>query len=400
MIPPIHGNTNSVNRRDFSVYTAYSKWFGLDSTDSNPENVTFRRYDRHAPWGILQGPDCKRSVPKISENGRKINESLISLRVHQLLEFRPSFQRPPHFLRSFSNSRHKYSMSENIQDDMEWDDYNPEVQPDPEDDRPGPGDDPAVQNLEPKLLALFDERPDAVFYESQLAVLFERDFFHWVTVRALRELREGGKIGTSLEELMPNTPIRFYFNRRNRYWKRKAEEVRRLVLLFSDQAFTRSLGVQGELLVDAGLPRVGFQPMDDTVQSWEGLTWSETNHDLDRVFRRDGINYGAEIKNRLGYIPKDEFEIKLRMCAALNLVPLFIARMMPRTYIEEVRQAGGFSLIMKYQFYPLSHRALAVSVRNELGLPVDCPTRLEDSTLQRFLTWHEGKLRRIQRTTS
>jgi hypothetical protein len=70
--------------------------------------------------------------------------------------------------------------------------------------------------------------------------------------------------------------------------------------------------------------------------------------------------------------------------------------MMPKTYIEEVRQAGGFSLIMKYQFYPISHRALADRVRNELELPVDCPTRLQDSTLQRFLTWHQAKLRRLE----
>jgi hypothetical protein len=291
-------------------------------------------------------------------------------------------------------------MSRNVQDDMEWDGYEPEQRIDPEDDRPGPSDDPAVQDLEPRLLTLFDEHPEAVFYESQLAVHFESKFFHWVTVRALKELRGSGKVGTSLEELTPNTPIRFYFNRRNRYWKRRAEELRKLVLLFSNQAFTRSLGVQGELLVDAGLPRVGFQPMADTVREWEGRSWLATNHDLDRVFQRDGINYGAEIKNRLGYIPQDEFAIKLKMCAALNLVPLFIARMMPKTYIEEVRQAGGFSLIMKHQFYPMSHRALAVRVKSELGLPVDCPARLQDSTLQRFLTWHEGKARRMSRATS
>jgi len=78
------------------------------------------------------------------------------------------------------------------------------------------------------------------------------------------------------------------------------------------------------------------------------------------------------------------------MCAALDLVPLFIARMMPRTYIEQVRQAGGFSLIMKHQFYPMSHRALAIRVKAELGLPV---------TLQRFLKWHEAKLKRIESTS-
>jgi hypothetical protein len=271
---------------------------------------------------------------------------------------------------------------------MSWeDDYHHEHEFG-EEDRPGPGDDPAVQAIEPQLVELLDSNPETVFYETQLAVRFEKRFFHWVTSRALIDLRESARIGSSLGELRPGVPLRFYFNRRCRYWKRRAAELRQLVLSFSDQPFARALGVQGELLIDAGLPRVGFQPMGHTVRSWNGIDWTETGHDLDRVFQRDGLYYGAEIKNRLSYIPQKEFEAKLRMCEALNLVPLFIARMMPKTYIEQVRKSGGFSLIMGYQFYPLSHRELASRVQRELGLPVDCPARLQDSTLQRFLNWH------------
>lgn len=278
---------------------------------------------------------------------------------------------------------------------MSWDDY-PDFEANVENKNPNPGDDPAVQALEPQLLDFFEQHDDRVFYESQLAVLFEKNFFHWVTVRALKELRLANKIGNSLEHLTPTTPIRFYFHKRNRYWKRKAKEVRNLVLRFSDQTFTNALGNQGELLIDAGLPRIRFEPRADTVREWQGNRWTKTNHDLDRVFHRDGINYGVEIKNRLGYIPKVEFDAKLDMCRALNLTPLFVARMMPKTYIEQVRQAGGFSLVMKYQFYPISHRDLAARVKNDLDLPVDCPIRLQDSTLQRLLNWHEAKLNRLQ----
>ena len=122
---------------------------------------------------------------------------------------------------------------------MSWDDpenYEPELD---EDHRPGPEDDPSVQELQPQLLALFDADPEQVFYESQLAVQFEDRYFHWVTTRALKDLRVSGRVGSELQELSPNTPLRFYFHRRNRYWKRRAEEVRKLVRLFSDQ------GLQG-----------------------------------------------------------------------------------------------------------------------------------------------------------
>jgi hypothetical protein len=286
------------------------------------------------------------------------------------------------------------------EDDMNWDDPDPYQPEHYEDHRPGPEDDPAVQELEPKLVAYFEAHPEKVYYESQLAVHFEKDYFHWVTVRALKDLRESGKIGSELQELTPKIPLRFYFHNRNRYWKRRAGDIRKLVRQFSDQAFTSALGVQGELLIDSGLPRVGFQPMGQNVRSWLGRTWPTTGHDLDRVFVRDGIAYGAEIKNRLGYIPQQEFIAKLQMCRALELTPLFIARMMPKTYIEDVRRAGGFSLLMKYQFYPVSHRALALKVRSELELPVDCPVRLQDTTLLRFLRWHEQKLQRQTRESS
>ncbi|MGB6130210.1 MAG: hypothetical protein WCC14_06175 [Acidobacteriaceae bacterium] len=272
---------------------------------------------------------------------------------------------------------------------MNWEDEDEVEQPEGE---PGPADDPAVQEIEPLLLEMFDQQPEAVFFEGQLAIRFEDRFFHWVTVRALKELREAGRVGSELQKLTQETHLRFYFNRRNRYWRRRAVEVRKLVLLYSDPAFTPVLGAQGELLVDAGLPRFGFMPVAEEVRAWQGKRWDQSGHDLDRIFVRDGIYYGVEIKNRLSYIDRNEFRSKLAMCHVLGLRPLFVARMMPRTYINEVRRWGGYSMIMKFQFYPVSHRELALRVRSELGLPVDCPRRLQDSTLQRFLSWHERHL--------
>lgn len=270
---------------------------------------------------------------------------------------------------------------------MSWSDF--EYEPEPEEaPGPGPEDDPAVQEIEPIILALFDANPEQVYYATQLWIYFEAKFFHWVTDRALKALRLSGRIGTHFEEAPGGPKLRYYFHRRFRYWKRQATEIRRLVTQFSDATFTGALGHQGEMLIDAGLPRFGFLPMAHTVRSWNGKTWTKTNNDLDRIFVRDGIAYGLEIKNRLGYIEHDLLEIKLEMCAYLQVVPMFVARMMPKTYINEVALANGFCLIMGRQFYPLGYRALAIEVQQRLGLPVDTPIRLEDRTVQRLLNWH------------
>jgi hypothetical protein len=254
--------------------------------------------------------------------------------------------------------------------------------------RPAAEDDPKVQEIEPLLLALFEEEREAVYYETQVAILFERRFFHWVTGRALRALAEAGRLGSHLEQLPNGTRLRYYFHRSNRYWRRRATRIRSLVEEFSAPAVTSAVGETGEALVDAGLPRRGFLPMAENVKKWNGKIWTETNHDLDRVFTKDGIAYGLEIKNRLGYIDRDEFQIKLRMCQFFGIRPLFVARMMPETYMRDVRQADGFNWIMGRQFYPLGYEDLARRMEAELKLPTGAPRRLEDGTLERFHAWH------------
>jgi hypothetical protein len=241
----------------------------------------------------------------------------------------------------------------------------------------------------------FEEHPQDVYCETQLCVFFEDKFFHWVTSRALKGMRQDGEIGSELQEHPPQVTLRFYFHRRNRYWKRRAAEIRKLVQTFSEQSFTESLGLQGESMIDAGLPRVGFLPTAVDVRSWQGRAWTQTGHDLDRVFTKDGLHYGTEIKNKLGYIDQVEFRAKLAMCNTLGLIALFVARMMPKTYIKDVTDAGGFVLLMKYQFYPYAHRIFARTIAEELSLPVDCPARLNQSTLDRFLNWHLRKLERL-----
>lgn len=243
------------------------------------------------------------------------------------------------------------------------------------------------------LMRLFENEPDSVFYQRQLQVMFERKYFHWITVRALLELVGDGVLAHEVSQL-PGTAlgiITFYRAVKNRYWKRAADEIIKLVSRFSEPAFTYSLGAHGEMMFDAALPTGGFMPKGLKVRSYNGVAWTETKHDLDRVFERDGIGYGAEIKNTLGYIDKEELEIKVRMCKHLGLVPLFIVRAAPKSYVFEVAEAGGFTLIFKYQLYPHGQKPFADEVKARLRLPTDSPARIEAGTVKRLLDWHLRK---------
>lgn len=110
-----------------------------------------------------------------------------------------------------------------------------------------------------------------------------------------------------------------------------------------------------------GFGRFGFLQRGRNAAEYQGKRWTETARNLDFLFERDGQVYGIEVKNTLPCIHDAESSTKLRLCAEIGVVPVFVVRMMPKIWIQDVASRGGFTLVSKYHLYPLSHRALAPS---------------------------------------
>lgn len=237
----------------------------------------------------------------------------------------------------------------------------------------------------------FQDGSEDVYYGRQLEVLLEDTFFHWITKKALNELAEERMITRSEEETGQFT-AHFYAPRRYRYPRRKIAETVALITAFSHHEFGKALGHTGETLMDVAFATIGFRLRARNVKEVDGRRWTSTGHDLDRLVERDGIRYGVEIKNQLGYIDKDEFDAKLAMCQFLGIRPFFVARAMPKSYIYEIVQRGGFALVLKNQHYPLLANDLMKRVQDRLSLPVAIITALPDTTLRRFESWHERQL--------
>jgi hypothetical protein len=226
-----------------------------------------------------------------------------------------------------------------------------------------------------------------VYYQRQLQVLAENQYFHWITVAALAQLVARGAIGSATEPFKASV-IRYYWTLGHRDRKRQTKEIRNLIERIAEPDFARGVGRHGETMIDAALPRIRMIPVARETREFKGAKWGKTAHDLDRIFELDGVAYGLEIKNQLQYIDKGEFDVKLAMCRALGIKPLFVMRMLPKAYSWEIVRQGGYALIMKYQLYPHGAEALAKQVRDTLGLPVDSPPMIHETTLNRFLTWH------------
>jgi hypothetical protein len=253
---------------------------------------------------------------------------------------------------------------------------------------------PDLKELEARkeLAEFLDKNRKKVFYSRRLEVMYEDKYFHWVTNRALASLINDGLIKFELRKLKYGGSIKLLWHRSYRYYKTSAKNIVNLVEEYSTPSMTEAIGYQGESLVAGGFARFQFVMEGQNTRKFQGKEWNETEHDLDYMFGRDSLYYGVEVKNTLGYIDYEEFKIKIRLCEHLGVRPVFVVRMMPRVWIEELREKGGFTLVLKYQFYPLNSRELANRVRNELGLPVDTPKALEDGTMQRFVKWHEKNL--------
>ncbi len=264
-------------------------------------------------------------------------------------------------------------------DDFYYDDFEP----------PAYERDKKIDEAKSFVLEFFKTNNKQVFYIKQLEVIFEKKFFHWITSRALGELVGEGYLGmVEMPLSVEGTRVKFLFDRKNRYYKREIKKSIGVIREYSDHAIARACGEQADVLFFNALVRKGFASHGEDVNEYKGKKWQATNHNLDFIIEKDSIVYGCEVKNTFAYIERDEFSIKLRICDFLGIKPLFIMRGSPKTYNFEVIQKGGYVMIFEKQIYPFGHEKLVERIIEVLGMPVDCPRKIPDGIIERFIRWH------------
>lgn len=271
-----------------------------------------------------------------------------------------------------------------MSDEYDFDEPEPERAPDPQ-----------LVLARDAVRTFFASNPTQVFYSRQVEVRLEDRFFHWITNRAIRELVADGEIKGDTFQLRSGGEIHLLWNRSFRYYRRSAKRVLQLVEAYSANDFARLLGYQGEMLVIEAFARAQFRLLARNASEHAAARWTESSHDVDFIYEKDSLAYGVEVKNSLAYMREDELNLKMRLCQTIDVTPLFVVRFMPKSWFHRVQQAGGYVLMLKYQLYPLSHVELARAVREELGLPVQAPTALWDSTIRRFTDWHDARVNSI-----
>lgn len=270
----------------------------------------------------------------------------------------------------------------------------------PEDEAEGEGTfihwprDPRLDPARADLFNLFENNPTAVFYGRQIEVILEKTYFHWITHKALRELTNEGLVATDLRITAGSNKLRLYWSKRNRYPKRAAAALVKQVEKHSDPELTRAIGSHAESLFGLAAAREGFKLYGPSIRAFRGKAWERTEHDLDWIFERDGLGWGVEIKNTWAYIDRAEMHVKIELCRHLGVKPLFIMRWAPKSYVELIRQGGGFGLLYETQLFPLGHSE-SVEKLKELFLPVIASGVVPEGVFRRFVRYgHERAVMR------
>jgi hypothetical protein len=135
--------------------------------------------------------------------------------------------------------------------------------------------DPAVERATERLRAFFDSAPQRLFYSTQIQTALEREFFHWITGRALLELGNARAIQRITVPLAAQMPVNFYANRRHRYVQHELKTMLELLTRIFDPEFAHAVGRHGELMFDAAFGRLGFRAEALDTKSWQCRAGSE-----------------------------------------------------------------------------------------------------------------------------
>ena len=201
-------------------------------------------------------------------------------------------------------------------------------------------------------------------------------------------MEEEGLIGSEIGESGRGTRVRLLFHRGHRFRRRQVSRLLHLIDEMSEPEVAAGCGEHAELLFFSALMVRGFMAYGEDTREYRGRTWEETEHDLDFIIERDDVAYGCEVKNRWDYIPRDELELKLRMCEHLGVRPLFIMRASPKTYNKMIIDQGGYTLIFVAHLYAFGMGKMVKMVRDELGLEADSPRAIPAGIIDRFMKWH------------
>lgn len=237
-----------------------------------------------------------------------------------------------------------------------------------------------------------DCNKDCPFHKRALQVLFEEDYPHDFTLKAVQALKQEGFLKQRSIRI-DSTEVHFLHRYNLRYVVRLMKQPADLIRQYSDYRISKATGDYAEMLFGFMFRLNGFKIVARNVSEYDGTKWIKTQkYDLDFIIERDGITYGVEIKNTFDYMPPKEFQAKLEICKRFDIVPLFPLRCPSDPQFEVMRDVGGRALMFKSRIFPPGQEQLVHDIWNFIRLPVTVWKELPRGIEKRFIDFHNQLL--------
>jgi len=237
-----------------------------------------------------------------------------------------------------------------------------------------------------------DCNKDCPFHKRNLQVLFEEDYPHDITLKAVQALVQEGFLKLRAIPI-DSTEVHFLHRYNLRYVVRLMKHPADLIRQYSDYRISKATGNYAEMLFSFMFRLNGFKIVARNVSEYDGTKWVKTpDYDLDFIIERDAITYGVEIKNTFDYMPPDEFQAKLEICKRFDIVPVFPLRCPSDRQFEDMRNEGGLALKFKARIFPPGQEQLVHDIWNFMRLPVTIWKELPRGIEKRFIDFHNEQL--------
>lgn len=234
---------------------------------------------------------------------------------------------------------------------------------------------PFIQQATDALTEFFRWRKSP-FHFRHLQVLFEAQFFHITTAQALYALidqnflrRIQHQAGANQVTFLVPSHVALspkYQRPLNAHIKSKSKVIAK----YDDPDVSAVLGAHFESLVKQELRANQLRIVATHANSYKDRRWTKSLANLDIIAESpDGRAFGVQAKNELKPIELSELLIQLEICDCLRVLPIFIVRYMPWSFLPWILVRGGLLLTLGTQLWPLGYNKLCQEIQSKMSLP-------------------------------
>lgn len=235
------------------------------------------------------------------------------------------------------------------------------------------------------ILDLFKSQNLGAAYDREIRYRLEGQFPHDVTGKAIRQLQASGQImktGLPGRRGAADLPIQFYKLPESNYDQLIPLIRRKLELSTFITGVANEMGRHAESAWWRAFKRSnwGLHPKSEKIRlgvsEYRGRKTS-TDHDIDFIAEKDGIEYGVEVKNGLNY--PDDLYWKFSVAVDLGTIPLIIARWLNPGQVPTIPTLGGTQPILyKDAIYSTTYNPMITDIRKVLGAPIEGRDEVDD----------------------